>query len=287
MFAVLDSPPVRAHGLTGPLLSHALNILEPQQFAIHDPEGDELAWQRALNFPFARKGVMNTSSACEGLSRRFSEVLGGTLGPSSKASPGFGHFVQARKLSTCYQMLDGREQRAGWNYTHVIRVRPDVHFSRPIDLAPYMETRSSGLRTSDGTTVAATVEQDGERSSAPPAASSDDHVSGADMCVSRTPLLQETEVESQRGAAKDVTAPNLGSGRSKAAQFCYAPCTITAQSLHRLHASTRAGQRYDGRPPAAIVQIVQAPPFAGPSVHILQSYFIQVGHGATTTAPHP
>ena len=155
VFAVLDAPPTRGQrlpGVAGPLMQRALNALGPVQWIMHGESDDAAAWLHARGFNVGDDGagarlLRNASPSCASLHARFEALLGGSgaVGGHSKTGSGANHFVQARKLQSCWRMLEAREVIAGQRYTHVVRARPDLFFHRRLDLRPYFDPGPGGV----------------------------------------------------------------------------------------------------------------------------------------------
>lgn len=146
VFAALDAPPRRGQRLPGrmaPALMQVLSTLQPVQAALLDEADDDSAYgklaHRSVLAPGKVDGEDNSTnySACGALSTRLATLFT----PAS--------FGQARKLQSCFQMVVARERTVQRKYDYVIRVRPDLIFARPFNLAAYF-----GASRTAGTTSA-------------------------------------------------------------------------------------------------------------------------------------
>ena len=147
VFVVLDAPPSRGvlvPGISVPLLMHALELLKPAAAVLGDEASDEAAWRHARSMPFGKLGeaqALGRDTACGRLNARVDALLGGIEADDpQKTGKGPSHFLQARKLQTCWAMIEAYEQRQRQNYSHVMRLRPDLLFKQPLNLASYYST---------------------------------------------------------------------------------------------------------------------------------------------------
>lgn len=205
VFTVIDAPParIRRPGITAPLLRRALEAFDPVQAVLHDEASDSESWEHARRSPF---GGMQTRldrsvSSCGRLATRFEQLLGlsglggGTTPQRDKDTKrgahkiSSNHFLQARKLQTCYRLVSGRESYLRANYTHIVRVRPDLLWHRTVDLATYLQAETPTL--SEAT----------------------------ELCVQ--PRGPDTD------AVTAAAVSPAGHSRSGGSGMCYAPCAVS------------------------------------------------------------
>ena len=177
-------------------MQRALGVLKPVQALLLEEADDVSTHLRLHNIQRDLFASEANGTTCYTLAARISRLVS------------YNSVAQARKLGACWQMVTAREAtvRMGVQYSHVVRVRPDVSFPRPLHLSQWLGLAEHVAHPAHGARGLA------------------HHATTA--AASRHVCLTATD---PAGASATGTSPSTSTSSSAQAGrgFCYAPCQDT------------------------------------------------------------